>query len=123
VRNESLRTIALIWQVDESQATWLDGGFDWVPGSHLVRVRGVQKGEGNDDDRWRISVQTSFLKSAPLSDEQFLKRMGAVSGLASRARPGASTAAWVRSVWYPRRPGTIVNDHWLSEDERQTLRK
>jgi len=75
IPNDSLKTIASIWQVDESQSTWLDSGFDWVPGSHLVRVRASQKGEGHDDDCWRISVQTNFLKSVPLSDDQVLQRM------------------------------------------------
>jgi hypothetical protein len=89
VPNDSLRTIASIWQVDESKSTWLDSGFDWVPGSHLVQVRAIQKGEGNDDDRWRISVQTDFLKSVPLSDELFLKRMGMTSAHLT------STYCWV----------------------------
>jgi hypothetical protein len=74
VASDALRTIASIWQADESRTTWLDSGFDWVPGSHLVRVRAAQR-EGHDDGRWRISVRTDFLKSVPYPDDMFLQSM------------------------------------------------
>jgi hypothetical protein len=75
-----LLTIASIWQVDDSAIKWVDGGFDWAPGSHLVRVRALSKDTA--EDRWRISVETDFLASIPIEDEKFIELTASLSSVA-----------------------------------------
>ena len=76
-----LQTIASIWQVDDLAVKWVNGGFDWRPGSHLVRVRASSNEKSATEERWRISVQTDFLASAPIEDTKFIKFIAAQSGL------------------------------------------
>src|ERR1700688_686477 len=73
-----LKTIASTWQVDDSAIKWVDGGFDWSPGSHLVRVRAVRN---EKEERWRVSVETDFLASVPIEDIKFIELTAALSGV------------------------------------------
>jgi hypothetical protein len=75
-----LQTIASIWQVDDSAIKWVDDGFDWSPGSHLVRVRALPNGKSVAEDRWRVSVQTDFLASVPIEDKKFVELIASQSG-------------------------------------------
>jgi hypothetical protein len=77
----SLQTIASIWQVDDSATKWVDGGFDWTPGSHLVRVRALPNENPATEDRWRISVETDFLQSVPIEDMKFIELTASRSGV------------------------------------------
>src|SRR5262245_50430377 len=72
VGRSCLQTIASIWQVDDSAVKWVDGGFDWAPGSHLVRVR-AERNEGSGEDRWRVSVTTDFLTTVPIEELRFIE--------------------------------------------------
>ena len=73
-----LKTIASTWQVDDSAIKWVGGGFDWSPGSHLVRVRAVRN---EKEERWRVSVETDFLASVPIEDIKFIELTAALSGV------------------------------------------
>jgi hypothetical protein len=77
-----LQEIALIWQVDAAAVKWVDGGFDWTPGSHLVRVRARSNEQAASEERWRVSVETDYLASIPVEDMKFIERV-AVSSLAT----------------------------------------
>lgn len=73
-----LQTIASIWQAGKSSIKWLSSGFDWTPGSHLVRVRASPDESGG---RWRISVETSVLKAVPLNAKKFIAGVAAQSAI------------------------------------------
>ena len=68
-----LQEIASIWQVDDSAVKWVDGGFDWSPGSHLVRVRAFHNQKAATEERWRVSVEMAFLASVPIEDMKFVQ--------------------------------------------------
>jgi hypothetical protein len=72
-----LQEIASIWQVDDSAVKWVDGGFDWSPGSHLARVRALPNQKAATEERWRVSVETDFLASVPIEDIKFIQRIAA----------------------------------------------
>ena len=40
---EILQQLVAIWQCEQSKISWHGDGFDWVPGSHLVKVRAFEK--------------------------------------------------------------------------------
>jgi hypothetical protein len=67
-----LNEIASIWQVDDAAIKWVERGFDWRPGSHLVRVRAFPNEKPGTQDRWRVSVETDFLASVPIEDTKFI---------------------------------------------------
>ena len=70
-----LQEIASIWQVDAAAVKWVDGGFDWAPGSHLVRVRARSNEQAASEERWRVSVETDYLASVPVEDTKFIERI------------------------------------------------
>ena len=74
-----LQEIASIWQVDASAVEWGDGGFDWIPGSHLVRVRARSNEQAASEERWRVAVETDYLTSVPVEDMKFIERIAASS--------------------------------------------
>jgi hypothetical protein len=84
----SLEIIASIWMVEPDQTVWHDDGFDWTPGSHLVRVRGSRP-ENPRQDRVRISVRTDLLQDVPLDDPKLRRSMSMSFGY------GSSTYAMV----------------------------
>lgn len=83
-----LQTIASTWQVDDSAINWVENGFDWHPGSHLIRVRAHKH---HEKERWRISVETDLLTSVPIEDVKFARRIAAF----------CSTATSTYSMPYP----------------------
>ena len=92
-----LQTIASIWQVDDSAIKWVDHGFDWSPGSHLVRVRASPNEKSGAEDRWRVSVETDLLVSVPIQDMKIVELIAAQSDFASTF-----------SIVYP--PAEILNE-------------
>ena len=42
----------------DSAVRWVEGGFDWTPGSHLVRVRAFPSSAPTSQGRWRITFET-----------------------------------------------------------------
>lgn len=70
-----LLAIASTWGMDEdwSAAKWVDNGFDWSPGSHLVRVRAFPNGKSGTNERWRVSVETNVLAGVPIEDTKFIE--------------------------------------------------
>jgi hypothetical protein len=97
-----LQTIASTWQVDDGATEWVDNGFDWTPGSHLVKVRAFPN-EIEPKERWRITVRTDFLTSVSVEDPKFVG-MAAVN-----SRFLTSTY----SMDYP--PAEIWKAHWNGE--------
>jgi hypothetical protein len=73
-----LHTIASTWQVDKAAVKWVNGGFDWTPGSHLVEVRAEKSAT---EDRWKVSVTTKFLDSVPIKDRKFIEGVAALSAV------------------------------------------
>jgi type III secretion system-like peptide-binding chaperone len=73
-----LQIIASTWQVDKAAVKWVDGGFDWTPGSHLVEVRAEKS---PTEDRWKISITTKFLDSVPIKDRKFIEAVAAFSAV------------------------------------------
>lgn len=69
----ALNEIASIWEVDEDQVLWAENGFDWTPASHCVRVRVFEdQRDISGSERFRISISTDLLKSAPVEDQKFV---------------------------------------------------
>jgi hypothetical protein len=91
-----LKAIASTWLVDDAAMKTVDGGFDWSPGSHLVRVR-AQKHPS--EDRWRVSVETNFLTSVPIEDTKFIEltAMTSVVGTSPYAMQYPPAALWKRA--------------------------
>jgi hypothetical protein len=104
-----LQTIASIWQVDDSAIKWVDDGFDWSPGSHLVRVRALPNDKSATEDRWRVSVQTDFLALVPIEDTKFVELIASQSGLLTSTY----------SMQY--RPAEIWKDHSNGEKAKLSL--
>ena len=71
-----LHTIASTWQVDKAAVKWVNGGFDWTPGSHLVEVRAEKS---PTEDRWKVSITTKFLDSVAIKDRKFIEGVAALS--------------------------------------------
>jgi hypothetical protein len=69
----------------------LHHGFDWTPGSHVVRVRAAPNERAATDDRWRVSVTTDFLASVPIEDMKFVE----VTAIASIWQVDDSAIKWV----------------------------
>jgi hypothetical protein len=67
-----LKEIASVWQVDDAAIERVEQGFDWRPGSHLVRVRAFPNERPGTQNRWRVSVETDFLTSVPIEDTKFI---------------------------------------------------
>jgi hypothetical protein len=78
-----LRKIASIWQVDDAATKWVEQGFDWRPGSHLVRVRALPNEKPGTQDRWRVSVETDFLASVPIEDTKVINLIAQSCSLTS----------------------------------------
>jgi hypothetical protein len=83
----ALDAISEAWQVTETRVERLENGFNWWPGSFKVSVTCLQSDEINDET-WRISVQTDFLKDVEIGNFEIRKRIG----LASSCAP---SFAWV----------------------------
>jgi hypothetical protein len=101
VRDLALTEIKRTWSVDEADVTPTEFGFDWLPGSHLVRVR-IHEDERKSDGpkRFRISIRTDCLNSVPVHD------MGFILKVSMAARSLAPTYALV----YP--PGEVVKKYF-----------
>src|SRR5262249_41828237 len=67
-----LQQISSIWQVDDAAIEWVEQGFDWRPGSHLVRVRAFPNEKPGTQDRCRVSVETDFLALVPIDNTNFV---------------------------------------------------
>jgi hypothetical protein len=80
-RSELLEAIASIWKPDKARTRWRDDGFDWTPGSHLVRVRVVPPPAKNpgQPERWGLSAQTEFLNSPPIDHPRFTHRLAVLA--------------------------------------------
>lgn len=79
----ALQQLLDIWQVDEADVKRGKTGFDWLPGSHVVRVRAVKAEPGSQQfevlnlydtadpasGRVRLSVETDVLVEAPVGSE------------------------------------------------------
>ncbi|HEX2727626.1 MAG TPA: hypothetical protein VHN20_17515, partial [Beijerinckiaceae bacterium] len=68
---ELLQEIATFWKVDRAHTRWREDGFDWQPGSYLVRVRAFAPREKNPDARWRLTVETELVRSLSIDDATF----------------------------------------------------
>jgi hypothetical protein len=113
-----LQEVASVWQVDDAAVKWVDGGFDWRPGSHLVRVRALPNEKPGTQDRWRVSIETDFLASVPIEDTKFIN-------LIARSCSMTSTYSILMtstySMQYP--PAEILKKHkeHVGRDKLQAL--
>ena len=73
---EILQQLVAIWQCEQSKISWHGDGFDWVPGSHLVKVRAFEK-ESDRGERVRLSIATDFLQNVPVEEKAFTRRLDA----------------------------------------------
>lgn len=82
VRQKALDEIARTWSVDGSDVTLRENGFDWLPGSHLVKVR-IQEGERerNAALRFRVTISTDYLRSVSVNDREFVRQAGLAAQL------------------------------------------
>jgi hypothetical protein len=69
VRDLVLNQIKRAWSVEDADVAQCPDGFDWLPGSHLVKVR-VQE---NDQFRSRITIATDFAHSVPVHKKTFVQ--------------------------------------------------
>jgi hypothetical protein len=99
-----LNKIASIWQVDDAAVKWVEQGFDWRPGSHLVRVRALSNEKPGTQDRWRVSVETDFLASVLIEDTKVINLIASSCSMTS-----------TYSMQYP--PAEIWKEHKEYADE------
>ena len=83
--SELLQEIASIWQIDRADTHWRQSGFDWSPGSHLVRVRAVPSDDPESRDRWRLSVETELLSWSSADDAAIMNRLATMAPLMTSA--------------------------------------
>jgi hypothetical protein len=78
-RSDLLETVASIWKPHQARTRWCDDGFDWSPGSHLIRIRVVppQATEPGQPERWGLWAQTELLNSPPIDQPEFGDRLAA----------------------------------------------
>lgn len=84
VRDLALSEIKRTWSVEEADITEREDGFDWLPGSHLVKVRIVEDArEPVGVVRYRITVTTECLRAVPVHDMTFVRIAGLTGALRS----------------------------------------
>jgi hypothetical protein len=101
-----LNKIASIWQVDDAAIEWVERGFDWRPGSHLVRVRALPNEKPGTQDRWRVSVETDFLASVSIKDAKFINLV--------------ASSSWMTSTYSIQYPPTKILKKWEYSDSDET---
>jgi len=103
IRDHALAEIRKTWSVDVTDVTPHEHGFDWLPGSHTVRVRMWKDIETPGAERWRLMVTTDLLRELPPPDTMFVRN----------ANHLASVLCPTYSVIYPPRP--ILKQHYKGE--------
>ena len=71
----ALHELCAVWQPERDQTTPQEGGFDWMPGSHRVRVRAASRDVAGAE-RVRLSVETDFLQHVPVHESSFCNQLG-----------------------------------------------
>jgi hypothetical protein len=74
-----IEEIMQVWCVADSERRALENGFEWLPGSHAVRVR-VARHDARPE-RIRIWITTDYLRSIPIEDANFVRFVGLMSGI------------------------------------------
>lgn len=100
IRESALEQISRTWSVDDADVRVHEHGFDWLPGSHLVRVRLYKNIETPAPERFRLTIDTSYLRNLPEQDAAFVQN---ASELARHHCP-------TYSIVYP--PAAIVRQHF-----------
>jgi hypothetical protein len=72
-----IKEIAQVWCVEDSEVRKHESGFEWVPGSHAVQVRVFP--HVARPDRIRISISTDYLRSVPVENVDFVRRVAVES--------------------------------------------
>lgn len=78
VGEHALNAIAETWYAT-AEVRWVEHGFDWTPGSHLIRVRAFQSPLESSQGRWRITVETHVLRDVGSGDTRFIRLLGAMT--------------------------------------------
>jgi hypothetical protein len=80
MRNVAIEEIAQTWSISDSELSLQENGFDWLPGSHTVRVRifGDER-KSSCPERFRIGVTTDYLRSVPVDNDKFVRMVGIMS--------------------------------------------
>lgn len=76
-----MERIARLWAVDDNRIVWSEQGFDWWPGHYRVSVR-CQKHHKVDENAWRLTIRTEFLKNVPIEDYECRKHISMLSAFA-----------------------------------------
>ena len=78
---DALNEIADTWCADNSDMRKEENGFDWLPGSHTVRVRASSHPSGDLawSDRICICVRTDYLRAVPIENADFVVNVGLMS--------------------------------------------
>jgi hypothetical protein len=76
IRDSALQQISQTWSVDEADVRPVEHGFDWLPGNHLVRVRLAKNIETPEPERFRLTIDTGYLRSLPAQDIAFVRNAG-----------------------------------------------
>jgi hypothetical protein len=83
LRESAIEEIAKTWSLgsfSDSELLLYEGGFDWLPGSHTVRVRvDEDRPESPQPGRFRITIFTDFLRSVPVQSDKFARSVGLMS--------------------------------------------
>lgn len=80
IAEQALQEIATVWQIDHADAVWSENGFDWTPGSHLVRIR-ASVPDSYAPTRVRLSVETNLLSGVAVGDPKFIDMVSAAAPL------------------------------------------
>lgn len=81
IRDSALEQIARTWSVDETDVTPHEHGFDWLPGSHAVRVRIYKDVETPGPERFRLTITTGYLRNLPAQDAMFVRNASLITKL------------------------------------------
>ena len=77
ISNQILEEVASTWRAEGNETILTENGFDWQPGSHTVHVRILRNNnQQTDHERFRLSVETEYLRSVPVEDPNFVRLVG-----------------------------------------------
>lgn len=102
-RDWFLEVAAPIWDAQDSEFVLIEDGFEWLPGSHTVRVHVHPDARKlHDAPGLRIAINTDYRRSVPVDSEQFVRLTGVSAALC------CPTYSWV----YP--PAEVAKEFYGS---------
>lgn len=90
LRDSFLETVTPLWNIQPSELKLVENGFEWLPGSHLVRVFVHEDARKLvEPPPLRISISTAYRRCVPVRDRKFVELAGYSANLS------CPTYSWV----------------------------